>query len=444
MGDGRRPSSADPSIGPWGPTVQSERKMSPIVRLLAVVGVAALVAVAAISTTGVLLVQRAEASLTRVPVPQLDQIEDGNGPSARHFLIVGSDSRAGLTAEERRDLTLGSFEGQRADTIIYVTISADRETISMISLPRDLLVYDANGQHRKITDVFAGGADDLVGVIQSNFGLPINHYASMSLGGFVEVVRTLGNVEICLDAPLRDPKSGADFDEGCHDMDAQQSLSYVRSRSGPLGDFDRIDRQQRFIQGMLGELTDRRVLADPVRLFQLVEDVAGSLETDEDLTVNQMRILADDARDVVTGGVPMTAVPGYNQTIDGVYYIIAYGPGARDIFDTVRSGEPIRERGTRDERRDTVVSVWSGGRATEQDIVVRTLSFGGFMPGGAGSGPEALDAGDTTVVYAVPGNEEQAEWVAATLGTTVETLPDDVTPPEGADVVVAVGDDATS
>lgn len=444
MAGARRPSSADPSIGPWGPTVQNGPRMSPLVRLLAVLGVAALVGIAAVGTTGVLLIQRAEASLTRVPVPQLDEVEEGNGPSDRHFLIVGSDSRAGLDAEERNELTLGSFEGQRADTIIYVAVSADRDTISLVSMPRDLLVYDEKDRHRKITDVFAGGADDLVGVIQSNFGLPVNHYVAMSLGGFIDVVRTLGEVEICLEAPLRDEKSGADFDAGCHEMDDRQALSYVRSRSGPLGDFDRIDRQQRFIQGMIGELTDRRVLADPVRLFELVEDVAGSLETDEELSVNQMRVLADDARDVVTGGVPMVAVPGYNQTIDGVYYVIAYGPGARDIFDAIRAGEPIRDRGTREERRETVVSVWSGGRVDEQDIVVRTLSFGGFMPGGAGSGPDELDAGDTTVVYAVPGNEEQAEWVAATLGTTVETLPDDVTPPQGADVVVAVGDDASS
>jgi len=439
------PSSADPSIGPWGPTVDNERGMHPLVRVLAVLGVAAVVGITAVATTGVLLVQRAEASLTRVPVPALDEVGgDVDGSGARHFLIVGSDSREGLSAEERRELTLGSFEGQRADTIMYVAISADRETISIVSLPRDLLVYDANDRHRKITDVFAGGADDLVSVIQSNFGLPINHYAAMSLGGFIEVVDTLGEVEICLDDPLRDRKSGADFAAGCHDMDAQESLAFVRSRSGPLGDFDRIDRQQRFIRGVLGELTAARVLVDPVRLFALVEDVAGNLETDEELSVNQMRQLADEARQVVGGGIPMTAVPAYPQTIDGVYYVIAYGPGARAIFDSLRAGEPISDRGTREERRETVVSVWSGGRVSEQRIVINTLSFGGFLPGGAGSGPESLDAGGTTMVYALPEHEEQAAWVAATLGTTVQTLPDDVSPPEGAHVIVAVGDDARS
>ncbi len=418
--------------------------MRPLTRVAAVLGIAAMVGVTAVATTGVLLVQRAEASLTRVSVPQLDEVDETEGPTARHFLVVGSDSRAGLSAEERRELTLGSFEGQRADTVMYVAISADRESISIVSLPRDLLVYDDSGRHRKLTDVFAGGADDLVGVIQSNFGLPINHYAAMSLGGFVDVVDTLGEVEICLEAPLRDRRSGADFDAGCHDMDAQESLAYVRSRSGPLGDFDRIDRQQRFIQGVVGELTQVGLLADPPRLFQLVEDVAGNLETDEELGLTSMIGLADEARQVVAGGIPMTAVPAYPRTIDGVYYVVAYGPGAEAMFDRIRDGEPIQDRGTREERRETVVSVWSGGRASEQQIVIDTLSFGGFLPGSAGSGPAEMDAGSTTQVYSLPGNEEQATWVAATLGTSVEELPTDVTAPEGADVVVTVGEDASS
>ncbi len=436
--------SSDPTIGPWGPTVENVRRVHPLLRVLTVLGVLALVAGVSIATTGILLIQRAEASLTRVPVPQLDEVDEVEGPSARHFLIVGSDSRAGLSAEERRELTLGSFEGQRADTIIYVAISADRETISMVSLPRDLLVFDENDRPQKVTDVFAGGPDDLVAVIQSNFGLPINHFASMSLGGFIEVVNTLGEVEICLEEPLRDRKSGANFDAGCHDMDARDSLSYVRSRSGPRSDFDRIDRQQRFIRAVLEELTDARVLANAPQLFRLVDDVAGNLETDEQLSLNQMRRLADDVRQVVSDDLPMVVVPGYSQTINGRFFIVAYGPGTRAMFDDIRAGRPLLDRGTREERRDTVVSVWSGGRAAEQGIVIETLSWAGFLPGGAGTGPPSLDAEDTTVVYAVPGNEQQAEWVAATLGTTVLELPSEITVPQGADVVVAVGDDASS
>lgn len=439
----------DPSVTAWDPMVEAGRGR-PWGRLLTVLTIAILVGGTAMGTTGVLLIQHAEASLTRVPVDQLDDVEEDSPtgePPARHFLVVGSDARAGLSAEDLNELTLGApgtFDGQRADTMIYVAISGDRETISLVSLPRDLLVRDHRDQPAKLTDTFAGGPDALIEVVQSNFGLPVNHYASISLNGFIQVVRTLGGVEICLEEPLVDPKSGADFDAGCHEMDATEALSYVRSRRGPRADFERIDRQQRFIRSIVDDLTSARRLADPVQLFQLVDDVASNVETDDGLALGEMRRLADEARQVISGGFPMTTVPAYNQRIDGLEYMIAYGPGARAMFEDLRAGEPLADRGSADERGETVVATWSGGRGEANSIVTRTLSFAGFVPGNAGSGPAAVDAGGTTVVYEVPGNEEQAAWVAATLGTTVRSLPADVEPPADADVIVAVGDDATS
>ncbi len=436
----------DPLVSPWHPTAEAGRRARPWVRVLTVLGVMGLVAVTAIATTGLLLVQRVEASLTRVPVEELDDVEETpeGEPTARHFLVVGSDARDGLSDEDRAELTLGSFDGQRADTIIYVAVSADRETISLVSLPRDLLVRDAEGRPRKIADTFAGGADALVSVVQSNFGLPVNHYASISLGGFIDVVRTVGGVELCLDEPLTDEKSGADFEAGCQQMGPTDALAYVRSRQGARGDFTRIERQQQFIRAVIDELLAARTLADPIRLFQVVDDVASNVETDEDLSTGEMRRLADEARQVVAAGFPMTTVPAYNQSIDGLAFMVAYGPGARAMFESVRNGEPIAERGPSEERAETTVAVWSGGRGQGTGIVTATLAWAGFLPGGAGVGPEAADAGDTTVVYEVPGHADQAAWVAATLGTTVLPLPSGVDAPADANVIVAVGDDATS
>jgi hypothetical protein len=64
--------------------------------------------------------------------------------------------------------------------------------------------------------------------------------------------------------------------------------------------------------------------------------------------------------------------------------------------------------------------------------------------GTAGSGPGRLDALATTTVYAVPEEEVRAAWVAAVLGAPMRPLPDGFPAPPGAQVVVAVGDDATS
>ena len=421
----------------WGPAIHGGKSWRVLRRLTATAMVMVLVAGAALATTARLLIEQAETNLTRVPVPALeDTIESTD---ARHFLLVGSDARDELEAEALADLPLGEFEGQRADTIIYVAISEDREAVSLVSLPRDLLVTDGQ-RERKLTDTFAGGPDELIRVISENFELPVNHYAAISLGGFLDVVRTIGGVEICLDDPLVDANSGADFDAGCQQMDEAESLAYVRSRAGDYADFERIGRQQQFITAVLSDLIDARILTNPRQLMQLTEDVASNLTTDEGLGVSTMIGLADDMRTVVGDGLPMATVPSYPVTIDGVNYMVPYEPGAQAMFEDVREGRPLADQGQRDERNDTHVTIYSGGRAGAE-VVRSTLAFAGFLDDAQGVGPAELNAGETTTVYEVPGEEERAGWVAATLGADIEPLPAGVEP-NGADVIVGLGDDA--
>lgn len=431
------PVGADP--GPWGPLRQGGHRWPLLRRVAKLAGVVSLLGMVALVSTGFELYRQLESSLTRVSLDQLDGAVEAT--DARHFLLVGSDSRGDLDDDSRSSLALGDFEGQRSDTIIYVALSADRSDVAVVSFPRDLLVID-DGRQRKLTDTFAGGADDLIRVIRENFGLPINHYAKISLGGFVEVVRTVGGVDICLDEPLDDWRAGADFAAGCHRMDAEEALAYVRSRKGPRSDFERIDRQQTFLRATLDELTQRRVLTNVPQLFQLVEDVSSNVVTDEGLGLGQMRGLADEAREIVGGGVPMTTVPAYTRRVDGVDYVVAYRPGAQALFEDLRRGRPLADRGTSEERGDTRVAVWSGGRSAATKIVGDTLLYAAFDAVPSGVGPEGTGAGATTVVYRAPGEKEAAGWVAATLGAPVRALPSGVEVPNGAQVVVAVGDDA--
>lgn len=435
-------------IGPWGDRVSGGRANRVLRRLAATLGLVMLVLATAGATTVYLLVERAEANLTRIAVPELDApasedptSETSSSSSARSFLLVGSDSREGLDAAQRQELSLGTFDGQRSDTMIYVSVSADRSEISLVSLPRDLLVID-DGQQRKLTDTFARGPDNLVRIIQENFGLPVNHYAEVTVSGFLDVVDTLGGVELCLDEPLVDRRAGADLDAGCLRRTPEEALAFSRSRQGPRGDLERVERQQTFLRAVLSELVQTRVLADVPRLFDLVDDLASSVTTDENLSITEMRSLADELRQVVRDGIPMTTVPGYSARIDGIWYLVAYEPGARALFEDLRAGRPVADRGSPQQREDTRVAIWSGGRGTATGRVAETLLYAGFTAGGAGQGPAELHADAVTTVYRLPGRGDQADWVAATLGAPIVDLPADATAPEGADVVVAVGDDA--
>jgi LCP family protein required for cell wall assembly len=346
---------------------------------------------------------------------------------------------------DRGELTLGNFTGQQSDTLIYVSISEDRRTVTLVSIPRDLLVFDDDGQPRKLTDLFAGGPDPLLRALRSNLGLPVNHFAMVSLGGFIDIVRTLGTVEVCLERPLRDVKSGADFEAGCHEMGPRDALAFVRSRSGPRSDFERIDRQQQFIRSVLARMLDGRILTDPARTYQLVDDIASNVVTDDRLGLAQMRSLSSEMIGVVRDGVPMMTLPSYPRVVAGRAYVLPYGPGARALLEDLRQGRAPQPRGTAQTRGQTTVVLFSGGREVETQIVQDTLLSSGFRSLGTfGAGPSRIDALGTTTVYSLPEQEVWAEWVAAVLGAPLLPLPEGIQVPAAAQVVVAVGDDATS
>ncbi len=427
----------------WGAESTGGRSHRGLRRLGLLLGATAILFGSITGVGGTLLLRQADASLTRIQVPELDIVEDA--ARANSFLIVGSDSRAGLSEADRAELTLGNFTGQQSDTLIYVSISGDRNTVTLVSIPRDLLVFDIDGQPSKLTDQFAGGPDPLIRAFRSNLDLPVNHFAMISLGGFIDIVRTLGTVEVCLERPLFDVKSGADFDAGCHEMGPRDALAFVRSRSGPRADFERIDRQQQFIRSVTASVLDGRLVTDPARLYRLVDDVASNLVTDDQLGVAQMRSLALEMTSVVRDGMPMTTLPSYPRTVAGRAYVLPYGPGARALLDDLRQGVAPSARGTAQTRRQTSVVLFSGGREIGTQIVQDTLLSGGFRSlGTAGPGPSRIDALDTTTVYSLPEQEIRAEWVAAVLGAPMLPLPEGIRVPADAQVVVAVGDDATS
>jgi LCP family protein required for cell wall assembly len=437
--------------GPWGPTVQGGTRHRRLLRLLSALGVFALVLVSAGATTGYLLYRQADANLTRVAVGSLE--EAGSPSDARHFLVVGSDDRSGLSRQEQRELTLGTeeqFGGQRSDTMIYTTISADRSQVSLISIPRDLVVEREDGTLTKVTNVFAGGPEPVVEALARTYGLPVNHYAQVSLGGFIDVVDTLGGVTIELEEALIDRKSGAEFTEpGVYEMDPVEALSYVRSRQGIHGDYERMERQQNFIRAVLGELVETGNLSNPVRLLRLVDDITSHVTTDDGLGLQEARLLADDLRTVVTGGVPMRTFPSYAAELPGSSalprgsYVLPYEPGAKALAEAIASGEPLPETASRDEAAEIAVAMVPGQNRRAMDAVLGpTLVYANFDVRTWSSAPERIHATTRTTVYSQPGKTTEAGWLAAHLGAELRPLPTGVDAPVGTDVVVAVGADA--
>lgn len=358
-----------------------------------------------------------------------------------NVLIVGSDSRDGLTDEQVRELNLGDFEGKQADTILLIQLRPDDEVASVVSIPRDLRIEMTDGREIRINSALGrGGADLMVRAVETLTGVPLDHYIEVSVPGFLASVEALGGVEICLDDALRDRRSGADFSAGCHDMGPQEALSYVRSRAGSRGDFQRIERQQEFMAAVLSELTSARVFANPPRLVRLVDQLAPHVTTDQGLSVRDMRRIAQQLSGVAEGTIRKVAVPAYADSRDGVDFVSAYEPGAAALFRDLRQGRTLPDRGEEEERDEVSLGIWTAGQPGAAERVESTLYYAGFSPQILGRGP--VEQGQRTAVHAVGEEREYAEWVAAVLGAEVKRLSDDVDVPAGLDVLVVIGRDA--
>lgn len=269
--------------------------------------------------------------------------------SALNFLIVGSDSREGLSLADSKRLRVGttkSAAGARSDTMFIVHISKDRTKAVLISIPRDSLVTvpahtssDGKTQiaatHAKINAAFAwGGAPLLIQTIEQKSNLHIDHYIEINFVGFTNIVNALGGIEVCSKVDINDPKSHLVMSAGVHTLDGIEALKYVRTRDfDGLGDIGRMQRQQQFMASVLRKATSAGVLLNPVKLLNFFKAAISTVKTDSGLSQNDLLTLGQQMGKLSANKVRTLTVP--LSTANGSYP----GLGSVVIWDAVKAPE---------------------------------------------------------------------------------------------------------
>lgn len=203
-----------------------------------------------------------------------------------NWLLVGSDSRQGLSPEQQEDLATGGDIGSsRTDTILLVHLpelwSGGR--VTMVSIPRDSYVPIPGHGRDKINAAFAmGGAPLLAQTLEQATGLRLDHYAEIGFGGFAGVVDALGGVTVCPTTPLSDPLAGIDLPAGCQKLNGRNALGYVRTRDTPRADLDRMVNQRQFVAALLHAAASAAVWLNPWRWYSVPRALADALTVDRD------------------------------------------------------------------------------------------------------------------------------------------------------------------
>jgi LCP family protein required for cell wall assembly len=238
-------------------------------------------------------------------IGKIDALQDYAGrPAAtpgQDWLLVGSDSRKGLTNKQTRKLHVGHAGGQRTDTIILLHKPSSGPS-TLVSLPRDSYVPIPGHGRNKLNAAYAfGGAPLLVRTVETATGIRIDHYAEIGFGGFVGMTDAVGGVKLCPSRNINDKKAGLHVKKGCQTMNGPTALGYVRARYfDPKGDLGRVQRQQEFLSAVFAKASSPTTLLNPFRLIPLGNAGTTALTVDK----------RDGPLDLVRFALAMRAVAG--------------------------------------------------------------------------------------------------------------------------------------
>ncbi|NEC67441.1 LCP family protein [Streptomyces sp. SID9727] len=224
----------------------------------------------------------------------IERPEAGKGTN---YLIVGSDSREGMTSEDKKRLHTGSADGKRTDSMMILHTGDNGPTL--VSLPRDSNVeipsfvgsesgkkYPATGRTTKLNAAYAAdGPELLVRTVEFNTGLHIDHYVEIGFGGFAKVVDAIGGVELDIPKAFKDKWSGADFPAGKQTLDGQQALAFVRTRHAFTSDLDRTKNQQKFLAALASQTATFSTIINPFKLYPTMGAGLDTLIVDKDMSL---------------------------------------------------------------------------------------------------------------------------------------------------------------
>ncbi|WP_312847859.1 LCP family protein [Streptomyces sp. WAC06614] len=272
---------------------------------------------------------------------------------AMNILLLGSDSRRGITAA-------GASDPGRSDTAMVLHVYPGRQQAALVSIPRDTLVTrptcttptgatDPGGPRKMFNASFSvGGPACAVSTVEKLSGLRMDHYLEINFGGFQKVIDALGGVDITTTKPLKDRASGVDLQAGTHHLNGEQALALVRTRDavGDGGDLGRIQLQQAFLKSLLKQVSSAGLLANPARLLTVADTATKAMTTDSKLAGATALVgLASDLKGLSSSGLQTLTLPVRQDTQD-INRVTPLPTESQQVWDALRTDQPVPKSAT--------------------------------------------------------------------------------------------------
>ncbi|WP_234305198.1 LCP family protein, partial [Actinomyces sp. S6-Spd3] len=167
---------------------------------------------------------------------------------------------------------------------MILQIAGDRESVNVISIPRDSWVDIPGYGKQKINAAFSYGGPTLtIATVEQLTGIPIDHVAVVDFTSFSALTDALGGVTMTTST------------EGTQTYDGEAALAFVRERKNlPGGDFDRVRRQQLWMKTVADKVLTRETLSNPANLLSLYNTVSPYVAVDEAFSLSTILDLGTD------------------------------------------------------------------------------------------------------------------------------------------------------
>jgi LCP family protein required for cell wall assembly len=264
------------------------------------------------------------------------------------YVLVGSDSRQGLTPEQQKQLNTGSVRdagGLRTDSIILVHVPSGDGKPALISLPRDSYVPIPGHGRNKINAAYSiGGPKLLVETIEQVTGVRIDGYVEIGFVGFASVVDSLSGVDICVKANMKDAYAGINLKAGCQSLDGHNALGYVRARySDPRGDIGRVERQRQFLAAIMHKAVSPSTVIIPWRYYGFANSAGAGLTVGQDVSLRDVTRVLQAMRAVSNGdGLSLTVPVSNTGLATSVGSAVKWdSPKAVALFNAIKNDQPL-------------------------------------------------------------------------------------------------------
>jgi len=277
-----------------------------------------------------------------------------------------------------------------ADTIMILSVKKDTKNIALISIPRDIYIKPEGFEKgEKINYFYAlgeeklghgGGLKYMKSIISQITGLYIDYAVSIDFYGFKKIIDQLGGITINLSSPFKERfqwvKEGKEeskywilesfqvptttyingatttatttlqrwvffLPKGKNILNGEAALYYVRSRLSS-NDFDRMRRQQQVISAIKDKVFSLNVLANPFKIFNLMDILKNHITTDMDLKdikelINLANTFKDSNKKIKKVVLDMSDNLLYHTFIDKMYVLLPKGGDFKKIQEVCQN-----------------------------------------------------------------------------------------------------------